>query len=77
MQSFIKDLILFALILFIVFGIKYIKPVLMPGINLIILLISILIVLWFQWFVLRHLPVKDCLPFKKGNNLIRAEKNAC
>ncbi len=74
MQSFIKDLILFALILLIFFGVRYIKPVLTPGANFIILVISVFIVLGFQWFVLRHMPVVDCLPFKKGNNLIELRK---
>jgi uncharacterized membrane protein YphA (DoxX/SURF4 family) len=73
-QSFIKDLVLFALILFIFFGAKYIKPVLTTGADFLILVISILIVLGFQWFVLRHMPVVDCLPFKKGNNLIDLRK---
>ncbi len=74
MQSFIKDLILLVLIFVIFFGVKYIKPVLTPGANFIILLISVFIVLGFQWFVLRHMPVVDCLPFKKGNNLIDLRK---
>lgn len=74
MQSFIKDLILFALILLIFFGVRYIKPVTSPGINIIILFMSTLVVLWLQWFVLRHMPFKDCLPFKKGNNLIELRK---
>ena len=74
MQSFIKDLILFALILFIFFGLKYIKPISTHGIGIIILLISTFIVLWLQWFVLRHMPLKDCLPFKKENNLIQLRK---
>ncbi|MEO8416152.1 MAG: BT_3928 family protein [Ginsengibacter sp.] len=74
MQSFIKDLILLALILIIFFGTKYIKPVLTPGANFIILFISVCIVLGFQWFVLRHMPVVNCLPFEKGNNLIELRK---
>jgi uncharacterized membrane protein YphA (DoxX/SURF4 family) len=74
MQSFIKDLVLFVLILIIFFGVKYIKPVLTPGVNFIIIVISVLIVLGFQWFVLRHMPVVDCLPFKKENNLIELRK---
>src|SRR5664279_52590 len=69
-QSFIKDLVLFVLILFIFFGVKYIKPVLNAVESIILLLVSIFLVLWFQWFVLRHMPVKDCLPFKKGSNII-------
>ena len=74
MQSFIKDLILLALILIIFFGAKYIVPVLTRGANFLILIFSALIVLGFQWFVLRHMPVVDCLPFKKGNNLIELRK---
>ncbi len=74
LQSFIKDLILFVLILIIFFGIKYIKPVLTPAANFIILLICVCIVLGFQWFVLRHKPVVDCLPYKIGNNILELRK---
>ena len=74
MQSFIKDLILLLLILIIFFGSKYIIPVLTPAVNFIILIFSVLIVLGFQWFVMRHMPVVDCLPFKKGNNLVELRK---
>jgi hypothetical protein len=28
----------------------------------------------FQWYVLRYLPVVDCLPFKKGNDLVELRK---
>jgi len=73
-QSFFKDLILFVLILFIFYGLKYIKPVLNTGESIILLLISTFLVLWLQWFVLRHMPIKDCLPFKKANNLIELRK---
>jgi uncharacterized membrane protein YphA (DoxX/SURF4 family) len=73
-QSFIKDLILFALILFIFFGTKYINPVLTTGAGFFFLVISICMVLVFQRFVLQHMPVVDCLPFKKGNNLIELRK---
>jgi uncharacterized membrane protein YphA (DoxX/SURF4 family) len=74
MQSFIKDVVLFVLILFIYFGVRYIKPILTTGANILILAISVFIVLGFQWFVLRHMPVHECLPFKKGNNLIELRK---
>jgi uncharacterized membrane protein YphA (DoxX/SURF4 family) len=74
MQSFIKDLILFALVLFIFFDTKYIKRVLTGGADFLILFISVCIVLGFQWFALRHMPVIDCLPFKKGNNIIVLRK---
>jgi uncharacterized membrane protein YphA (DoxX/SURF4 family) len=74
MQSFIKDLILLVLILFIFFGLKYIRPILTSGESIILLLISTFLVLWLQWFVLRHMPLEDCLPFKKGKNLIELRK---
>ena len=74
MQSFIKDLILLLLILIIFFGIKYVKPVLTPAANFFIIFVSMAIVLGFQWFVMRHMPLVDCLPFKKGNNLIELRK---
>ena len=74
MQSFIKDLILLALILVIFFGLRYITPVLTTAVNVFIILISVFIVLGFQWYVMRHMPVVDCLPFKKGNNLIELRK---
>lgn len=74
MQSFSKDLILFALILLIFFGIKYIRPLLANIESIIMLLICTGLVLWLQWYVLRHMPVKDCLPFKQGNNLIELRK---
>jgi hypothetical protein len=73
-QSFIKDLILFALILFIFFRVKYIRPILTRGESIIFLLICTFLVLWLQWFVLRHMPLEDCLPFKTGNNLIELRK---
>ncbi len=74
MQSFIKDLILLLLILIIFFGSKHIIPVLTPTANFILISISVLIVLGYQWFVMRHMPVVDCLPFKKGNNLVELRK---
>ena len=74
MTSFIKDIVLTVLILIIFFGQKHIYPVLTAAFNTIILVFSIALVLLFQWYVLRHMPMLDCLPFKKGNNLIELRK---
>jgi uncharacterized membrane protein YphA (DoxX/SURF4 family) len=74
MQSFIKDIVLFVLILIILIGNKYIQPLVRGGIALFFVVISTVIVLSFQWYVLRHMPVKDCLPFKKGNNILELRK---
>lgn len=74
MQSFIKDLVLTVLILLIFFGQKHIRPLFSSALNTLLLVIATLLVLFFQWYVLRHKPVLDCLPFKIGNNLLDLRK---
>lgn len=74
MESFIKDIVLLILILIIFFGRKYIHPVFSVPINIIILFASFLGVLFIQWYVMRHLPLVDCLPFKVGNNILEERK---
>lgn len=69
-QSFIKDLVLLALILFLYNQRKYIQPFLPLRANLFLLLFSLGLCFWGQLHVLRHLPVVDCLPYAAGNNLI-------
>lgn len=74
MQSFIKDIILFVLILIILIGNKYIRPLISGSIPLFLVALSTALVLFFQWYVLRHMPMEDCLPYKKGNNLLELRK---
>jgi len=77
--SFIKDLVLLTLILFLVFGQKYIQPVLSNRSRVAIVSLSLLFTLLLQWYVLKYLPLVDCLPMKKGNDLnveIKPPKNA-
>lgn len=74
MQSFIKDLVLFVLVLILFFGRKYIIPVFTPAINILLLIISCALVLFYQFYVMRHLPTVDCLPFKKGGNILELRK---
>ena len=74
MQSFIKDIILFVLILIIFFGTKYIRPMFKTRLSFVIISVSILLLLGFQWQVLKHMPLIDCLPYKKGNNLLELRK---
>lgn len=70
-QSFLKDLILLVLILFIFRHRNRIKPMFSKQIiNAFVLFVAAVLSLGLQWFTLRYLPVVDCLPFKKGNNLI-------
>ena len=68
-QSFFKDLGLLILILLIFLERKKIVSALRPGVARAILFCSFAMVCIFQWYVLTYLPVIDCLPYKKGNNL--------
>ncbi len=74
MQSFTKDIILCVLILIIFFGARYIRPIFRGALNFVVLCVATLLVLGFQWYVLRRLPVFDCLPFKSGNNILELRK---
>ncbi|MEP7238368.1 MAG: BT_3928 family protein [Ferruginibacter sp.] len=73
-QTFTKDIVLLMLVLLILFGRKYIKPIFSGTVIGSIVLISLFGVLGLQWYVIKHLPVKDCLPFKIGNNILELRK---
>lgn len=70
MDSFIKDLILTALIVFLFLHRNKVKPVFPRNASIALLLVSTLAALGLQWYVLGHLPLVDCLPYKKGNNVL-------
>ncbi len=69
-QSFIKDLILLVLIVLLWWKNHLIKPFLPIRANLFLILFSLGFVFWGQLHVLKNLPVIDCLPYAKGNNLL-------
>jgi uncharacterized membrane protein YphA (DoxX/SURF4 family) len=69
-QSFWKDVILLVLILFLLFNHKRIKPITSAKTSIVFLILSILLITGLQWYVMSHLPLKDCLPFKVGNNIL-------
>ena len=73
-QTFTKDIVLLILVLLILVGRKYIKPLFSNAISVTVFLVSLLGVLGLQLYVLKHLPVKDCLPFKVGNNILELRK---
>jgi uncharacterized membrane protein YphA (DoxX/SURF4 family) len=68
-QSFMKDLILLVLIAFIFAFRNRIQPALQIRNSLLILFFSVIFSFSLQWYVLKHLPVVDCLPYKVGNNI--------
>lgn len=74
-QSFLKDLILLALIALIFYYRKSIKPLFSKSaINLLFIITATIFAFVLQWYVLKYLPIVDCLPFKKGSNLIENRK---
>jgi len=68
--SFLKDIILLLMILFLYAGRKYIRPIFNERISMLIMVLATVLSLGLQWWTLNHLPLVDCLPFKKGNNII-------
>lgn len=68
-QSFMKDLLLLILIGFIFWQRKKIAPAANTTYSLVMLFFATVFSFAFQWFVLVHLPTKDCLPYKIGANI--------
>jgi len=74
-QSFLKDIVLLVLILVLVVKQSVIRQTFQSAsLNRLLLFASILFGLGFQWYTLTYLPVVDCLPFKKGNDLLEMRK---
>ena len=70
-QTFTKDILLLLLIIFLLFRQQYITSLYKGITPTALVLISIIGVIILQLHVIKHLPLKDCLPFKIGNNLIK------
>lgn len=70
-QSFLKDVLLLILILILLVSRNKIQQSFASkSKNLIVLLLAVVFSTGFQWYSLTYLPVVDCLPFKKGNDLL-------
>jgi uncharacterized membrane protein YphA (DoxX/SURF4 family) len=67
--SFTKDIVLLLMIIFLIIGQKFIQPIFSGKMRTIILAAALIFTLALQWYVLKYLPLADCLPMKKGNNL--------
>jgi uncharacterized membrane protein YphA (DoxX/SURF4 family) len=70
--SFLKDVLLLLLIGFIFLKRNQVRPAFRERTNLLIMGITTLFSFGLQWFTLARLPIVDCLPFKKGNNIPKA-----
>lgn len=73
-QSFAKDIFLLVLILVLFAYSKKIKSALQPAVASVVLVVVTAATVFGQAHVLKHLPFVDCLPYKKGNNLIEQMK---
>ncbi len=73
-QTFTKDIVLLILALLLLFNTKYITPIAKPLFSWLYILAATSLVLFLQWHVLRNLPLVDCLPYKKGNNIVALRK---
>lgn len=73
-ESFIKDLILLVMILPIFFYRNQIKPFLNHTYSIVTLFLVTVFSFAIQWYVLLHLPLVDCLPYKVGKNILQQMK---
>lgn len=74
-QSFEKDLLLLLFIALIFLYRKKVKPLFSQNwLNVAKICSAVVLSFGFQWYTLTHLPVVDCLPFKKGNNILELRK---
>jgi len=69
MQSFTKDLVLTALIIFIFIFRNQVQPAFSAKTSSRILLLTVLFSFALQGYVFKHLPIIDCLPYKEGKNI--------
>lgn len=69
LASFLKDIVLLLLILFLFFAKTYIQPVVAKRTQTIILSLFLALSIGLQVYVLNYLPLADCLPFKKGASI--------
>src|SRR5215470_17342107 len=63
-QSFMKDLLLLVLILFLFACRDRIRPALTKTGSIVALVLATVFSIAFQWYVLIHLPAVDCLPYR-------------
>ena len=74
--SFLKDIALTVLILFLFKYRKNIRPYFSSTTNFWIMTAVTVFSFGLQWYVLNYLPLLDCLPFKKGNIIFEKMKQS-
>lgn len=69
-QTFTKDIILLLLIVFLLRQQSLITPLKPNWLPIVLVIGGAIIVGGVQMHVIKHLPLLDCLPYKKGNDLL-------
>lgn len=69
-ESFMKDLVLLALMTILVYFRKHVSQAFNPLISGTVMALSLVFSFFIQWYALKHLPFKDCLAYRVGNNLL-------
>ncbi|HRI21242.1 MAG TPA: DoxX family membrane protein [Panacibacter sp.] len=72
LTSFIKDALLLLLIIVLFVNRKNIRPAVAAPMPQVLLIFCIAGTVYLQYYALNYLPLKDCLPFKKGANIIES-----
>jgi uncharacterized membrane protein YphA (DoxX/SURF4 family) len=70
-ESFMKDLILLVLISILVLFRKRITQTFSNSVATTLMALTLAFSIWMQVYVLKHLPFKDCLAYRVGNNLLK------
>ena len=73
-QTFVKDIVLLVLSIFLLFNFWRMGELFKPIWQNVIIAFTILAVFGLQFYVLRNLPLVDCLHFKEGNNILELRK---
>lgn len=73
-QTFTKDIVLTVLIIIILIGQKHIQPLFKSWLLHLKIIATVILVTYLQFYVQAHLPLKDCLPYKAGNNILELRK---
>jgi len=74
LHTFLKDILLLLMILFLFFNTRNITSLFSSKLAVLLLLVSLVTTISVQLYALKYLPFVDCLPYKKGNNIIEQMK---
>ncbi|MFM7672665.1 MAG: BT_3928 family protein [Bacteroidota bacterium] len=72
--SYFKDIFLLAGIIVLWVGQRHLHPIRARSIQLITITLAIIFSVGLQFYVLHHLPIVDCLPYRIGTNITEARK---